>query len=213
MNDREDTSEDVCKGLEVWLRSLVLGVAEFLRVWGFFTALLLEVSGILGLIVTRIVPDLRFWPPPSFWSVPSLVFRSMSVLLGAASFYVGWMDYGSLRWSMPYLPHLGFLLVALGVFLVIGGIVSLGWEEFAGTGGSLTTEGLYAYTRNPQYLGHVLATSGFVLLFRSVLVLILGVVACLGLLYLPRVEEDYLAEAFGEEFQAYREETPRFLIF
>lgn len=184
-----------------------------MKVGVFFAALLLEVVGILGLVVTRIVSDLRFWPPPSFWSVQSLVFRAMSVLLGAASFYVGWMDYGSLRWPIPYLPYLGVLLVALGAFLVLGGIVSLGWDEFAGTGGSLTTEGLYAYTRNPQYLGHMLATSGFILIFRSVLVLILGTVACLGFLYVPRVEEDYLAEEFGEEFQTYREETPRFLVF
>lgn len=103
------------------------------------------------------------------------------------------------------------MLIVSGMVLIVWGIASLGFWNFAGTGQSLKRDGLYAYTRNPQYLGMILANIGLIVYFRSILVLILGVVACLGLLYVPRVEEDYLQMEFGDEYRAYREDTPCFL--
>jgi protein-S-isoprenylcysteine O-methyltransferase Ste14 len=75
----------------------------------------------------------------------------------------------------------------------------------------LVTDGVYARTRNPMYLGHLLFLTGLALLTRSPLAV--GLLGALGPWYGTRVaaDERRLREAFGEEYAAYCERVPRWL--
>jgi protein-S-isoprenylcysteine O-methyltransferase Ste14 len=73
----------------------------------------------------------------------------------------------------------------------------------------LATEGLYAYTRNPLYLGSLILSIGFALASRSWW--IVGVIVLLFFtIYLPviRAEEVFLRERFPE-FEDYSRHVPR----
>jgi protein-S-isoprenylcysteine O-methyltransferase Ste14 len=76
----------------------------------------------------------------------------------------------------------------------------------------LATDGPYAHTRNPLYLGSFGIGSGFAVMGNSFWVLSIFLLA-FGLVYwgVIRSEEEYLAGAFGARFEQYVQTVPRFL--
>ena len=75
----------------------------------------------------------------------------------------------------------------------------------------LVTTGVYARTRNPMYLGHLLFMTGAALVTRSPLAI--GALALAGPWFGGRVAKDEarLTEAFGAEYEEYRRRVPRWL--
>lgn len=75
----------------------------------------------------------------------------------------------------------------------------------------LATAGLYAYTRNPLYLGSLILSIGFALAARSWWI-VAGIVLLFLAIYLPviRAEEVFLRERFPE-FEDYARQVPRLL--
>lgn len=131
--------------------------------------------------------------------------------------------------ALAFPPHLARtsldqLLMGLGLSLVLVGqglrILTIGWAyiERGGSYGKvsatrLVTTGMYAYCRNPMYLGNILLVSGFLLLFGRLIPGIVGLACCL-LFYAAIVacEESFLHMEFGEGFAAYRARVPRWGI-
>lgn len=76
----------------------------------------------------------------------------------------------------------------------------------------LVTSGLYAYSRNPMYLGVLLVLAGWTLFARSPLLAAYGLVVALAFhLRVVFAEEPALERAFGDEWRSYRACTPRWL--
>jgi protein-S-isoprenylcysteine O-methyltransferase Ste14 len=112
-------------------------------------------------------------------------------------------------------PWLGALLIALGV-----AVASVAARQFARAGTNivpltpstaLVTTGAFAHTRNPMYVGMLLALAGLAVLLNSPwpwLVL----PAFLALLYLRfiRHEEALMEATFGDDYRAYRTRVRRF---
>lgn len=120
-------------------------------------------------------------------------------------------------WPVEIPPALA--LVAGGV-LVAGGIAlaAPGFVPFASVKqlygverGGLITEGLYGYSRNPQYTGIGIALVGVAILGRSGLALAVGAAYWVGIRVWLVVEEAHLQRAFGADYAAYRERVARFL--
>jgi len=127
------------------------------------------------------------------------------------------------RWRVP----LGFACATLffllarprSLTLIVGAVVALpglalrAWAVgYLRKNEALATDGPYAYTRNPLYLGSFLIGLGFTIAAGR---LILGAVfAALFLgIYLPvmRVEATTLMELFGEDYRRYAKSVPLFL--
>ncbi len=76
---------------------------------------------------------------------------------------------------------------------------------------ALVTTGIYAHTRNPMYLGHLIFLAGLTLVTRSPVAL--GVTA--GLLHWfderARTDDARLRMIFGEPYRQYAEQVPRWL--
>ena len=75
----------------------------------------------------------------------------------------------------------------------------------------LVTTGVYGWTRNPMYLGHLVFMTGAALVTRSPLAI--GALALAGPWFGGRVAKDEarLATAFGDEYEEYRARVPRWL--
>jgi hypothetical protein len=74
----------------------------------------------------------------------------------------------------------------------------------------LTTTGLYAYTRNPLYLGSIVIAAGFAIAALSWWIVAIMVVM-FAAIYIPviRGEETYLKGAFPQQFEEYCGRVPR----
>lgn len=77
---------------------------------------------------------------------------------------------------------------------------------------ALVTDGVFAITRNPMYLGMALLLMGVALLLGTLTpFLVVGLFVVLIDRRFIAVEERMLAETFGEEWQAYRRRVRRWL--
>jgi len=105
------------------------------------------------------------------------------------------------------------------VLLVPGGIIRL-WpvyvlgRRFSGLvaiqpGHRLVTTGIYGLVRNPSYVGLLLCSFAWSLVFRSAVGLVLSTLMIPPLIARIHAEERLLASQFGDEYQAYRQRTWR----
>lgn len=118
---------------------------------------------------------------------------------------------------------LGPALIAAGLALILAGVavVAAAGRELARRGqptdpgqptSSLVTTGIYAFSRNPLYLGGASVLAGIALaldLVWALLFLGVALVACRYLLIAP--EERYLAARFGGEYASYTASVRRWL--
>lgn len=156
-------------------------------------------------------PDTTADVPPADILAPSPLLTLTAFLVGLA---VEW------AWPTALLPapwHLvaGVPLLMAGTAFFMGAIWTMDalgkHPSHADEPPELITAGPYRYSRNPIYVGHSFAHIGGAVLLGSlwVLLALIPVVA-----YLHRVitqEEDRLRVLFGDKYDAYRENTRRWL--
>jgi hypothetical protein len=111
----------------------------------------------------------------------------------------------------------------VGYLLMLGGVGIRFWVigyRKSGTSGrrgreiksaELITDGLYAYVRNPLYLGNLVIALGVMIIFLNPW--LIGVFSALLLHYylIIRAEEGYLEQRFGEAYLSYKRSTPRLM--
>lgn len=115
------------------------------------------------------------------------------------------------------LAAIGVVLIALGLLLVswtvrlfvkIGKGTLAPWDPTS----RLVVRGPYRHVRNPMISGVLAVLVGEAALFASVPVLVwFGAVFLVNVIYFPLVEEPGLRERFGEDYDAYRANVPRWL--
>jgi protein-S-isoprenylcysteine O-methyltransferase Ste14 len=77
---------------------------------------------------------------------------------------------------------------------------------------ALATGGIYRWTRNPMYVGGLIALAGIALVFAlDWLPLVMAPAALLLHFGIVRREEQYLEGKFGDEYRRYRAFVPRYL--
>ena len=168
-------------------------------------------SVILGtLLVTLVSSAWRFWPPGE----KSWKYRLHWGCVGL--FNVALLATAVLDWGTWLLPRPSSLVVG-GLLAIVGGAIfvaserSFEREETMGLAGDLHTSGLYARSRNPQYVGMIVGLVGFALIVDSLLVAVLVLLHVAWVFLLPFAEEPWLQEEFGDEYREYRQEVPRFV--
>lgn len=111
-----------------------------------------------------------------------------------------------LRWGI------GAPLIVVGNVLAWWGVATIGVRNATGAmEGDLARTGIYRYSRNPQYVGDIAILAGWVLLAASTQVLLATLPGIACFLLAPIPEERALSEKFGEAYEEYRENVPRFL--
>ena len=115
------------------------------------------------------------------------------------------------------LAAVGVALIALGLGLVIWTVTLFArigrgtlapWDPTA----RLVVAGPYRHVRNPMISGVLTVLLGEAALFGSLPLLVwFGTVFAVNAIYFPLVEEPGLQERFGEEYERYRANVPRWL--
>lgn len=111
-----------------------------------------------------------------------------------------------------------------GLPLILSGAAFIGWAirshyraspegvQFRAKPGYLVTDGAYARSRNPLYVGGLTMWAGWAVLLGSVPVAVVGsaLLALLAKIGIP-FEERMLSRHFGEMYREYRRTVPRWL--
>jgi protein-S-isoprenylcysteine O-methyltransferase Ste14 len=145
------------------------------------------------------------------WLVPPVLFFACVAAM-ASSIYLA---HGHALVPPPY-NWIGVLLVAAGLALgVIGAATFRRVRTNINTFKNpdvLVTSGVFAISRNPMYLGFVLALFGAALIFNGTTALAIAAAFFLvaALWYVP-FEEARMKAVFGEQFDAYRRKTRRWI--
>lgn len=156
-------------------------------------------------------PGSRIWPPPGR---RSWQYRLVWILTDVVAVGILWV--GVLDWNTFVLDH--WLRLPVGAVLALGGgafalwgVRHLSWHASLGLEAELVRSGPYRWTRNPQYVGDIVMLLGWAIVFNS---LQAGLLCGLGIawfLLAPRAEEPWLREQYGEPYERYTREVPRFV--
>jgi len=166
---------------------------------------------LVGASWSVVLPARRVWPPPGkgswqhrlTWACFYVVF-ALNVALLILDWNT-WIIDSNLRFV------LGLPLSLIGGLLVTWGIKSLGVENTSGLKGGFAASGPYQFTRNPQYLGDMILFIGLGLMANSLYLWVAHALTILVFTIAPLAEELWLEEQYGDEYIAYKRETPRFL--
>ena len=148
--------------------------------------------------------------------------RSQSARIGSVLFrHRGWLPVPFL--FIPLIVHgeadlwnwlAGFVLIAIGEAIRLAGVAAAGTvtRRRSRTVQRLVTYGIFAWMRNPLYVGNFLIWIGFtvisgVLWFIPVAIVLFAIEYTL----IVRYEEGVLESIFGEEYLEYKSRTPRWL--
>lgn len=157
---------------------------------------------------------------------------SLRLLLPFGHFFFKYRDFlfpavffGLVLLSRPLLPEgttAERLLDVLGILVALSGqvlracVIGLAYIRRGGLqkkvhADELVTEGIFAHSRNPLYLGNFLALVGFSLIYNSWLCYVVGI-PFFALAYLAIVvaEEDFLRRKFGPAYDDYCRRVNRF---
>ena len=110
-----------------------------------------------------------------------------------------------------WLAHPSWLSIVVGAAVAILGVITRASASgHVKKNEELTTTGLYAYTRNPLYLGSIVIAAGFSIAAQSLWIVAILVVMFVAI-YVPviRGEEAFLRAAFPQQFEEYRARVPR----
>lgn len=156
-------------------------------------------------------PSRRIWPPKRYTKVtPVLVWVPTLTIFGILV-VLGVMEWGTIALPNGLRFGLGIALIAIGNLVVWLEVAHFGMAQTGGAKGSLRTEGMYRYSRNPQYLADIAMVVGWICLSASLLVGVVGLAGVVVLLAAPFAEEPWLKEQYGSEFQGYMKRVRRFL--
>ncbi|GAB3695045.1 hypothetical protein GCM10028858_05400 [Halorubrum pallidum] len=162
------------------------------------------------MVLVTILTDRDWWPPGdttlAYYCHWALVAAFNCSLVATAVLTWGeWAVAGPVR----VVGGGGLTLVGTAVFA--WGARPMASDETMGVTGDLYTNGPYAYTRNPQYLGMIAGVTGFAVLSGSLLVAALAATHVGWVLLLPRAEEPHLRAEFGDPYDEYVARVPRFV--
>ena len=173
-------------------------------------AVALTILAIL-MIATITSENFKLWPTPGKGSWQNRVFwplfrTSMGGLPVAAILLA---DLSGPLWWLQLL--IGLPLIVVGFGITFYAYFDLGIENTYGADESLVTDGLYRYSRNPQYVASIMGYLGIGAAAGSWIVAVLVALAVLVYSLMPLAEEPWLRKSFGKAYDDYMRTTPRFL--
>lgn len=102
------------------------------------------------------------------------------------------------------------MVVSLALILTGFILISRGWSQIYRNKGELVTEGIYKYTRHPQYLGLMLITVGLLVQWPTIITLVMWPILLLMYYRLARKEENEMEARFGEVYVEYKRRVSMF---
>lgn len=156
-------------------------------------------------------PQQRIWPPDNATAAIKFRVWFMTILIFAAAFLLGALDWNRFEWPASVRWGIGLPLVAIGNVVVWRGVHKIGLAATSGEASRLKTDGLYGWSRNPQYVADIAILIGWGVLSASLWALPILGIGVLVLFVAPFSEEPWLEQTYGDDFRRYKSEVRRFL--
>lgn len=105
---------------------------------------------------------------------------------------------------------LGFdLWMTFGSFIIIIGIaiIALGWYQLWSSKKQLFTEGLYRYSRHPQYVGFLYTIWGWMIAWPTITTLVFTPILTIAYLNAAKKEEDNMLKE-NKDYEKYKNKIP-----
>lgn len=127
-----------------------------------------------------------------------------------------------LDWILKFIIYLMPIVELVSVYMVNGNLIQkifglylviIGDTVFAiaaVTGGDNLRDGIYRYSRNPEFLGFDLVYLGILVMFFNPVLLIITLAAIVIIHLRILAKEHYMEETYGEQYLNYRNETSRY---
>ena len=163
------------------------------------------------LLWSIVQPDRRTWPPKQATNALKMRVWIITITIFAAAFLLGVMDWNRLQWPATFRWGVGLSLVIFGNVAVWWGVQKIGYAATSGEATGLKTNGLYARSRNPQYVADITILIGWGVLSASLWALPVLMVGFVVLVIAPFAEEPWLEETYGQPYRVYRSQVRRYL--
>ena len=169
----------------------------------------LAATGYLALLVLpgRRSPMGHVWPPDALDALRAVEIWVVSVTAFGAAYLLAAMTAGALPLPGWLSAGAGGLLLGLGMLTATVSAAALGLAQTSGAAGPLRTRGPYAISRHPQYLGHAITLTGWLVWTGSLMALPLTLAFLAGLALAARAEDRWLAAAHGADWHRYAGEV------
>lgn len=166
---------------------------------------------LVALIWSIIFPTRRLWPPDKSSTTKKIVVWLHTLLIFGCAIFLGIADWNSLEWPSIFRWGFGLPLIVTGNVIVWVGVAQLGMEATSGEATELQVDGLYRYSRNPQYVADVAILLGWLILSASEWAFPVALLGIATLIVAPFAEERWLVDVYGTEYAAYRTKVRRYL--
>lgn len=177
----------------------------------FIMTILSETLLLILVLASILYPDRRIWPPPRKWSKEYIIVWSLTFISIGGLVILALLTWDTFVISNWLVKVFGVILFIGGNALALWGLAELGIHASSGLEYRLVTTGPYKYTRNPQYLGDIIALIGAIFMVNSLYLTIASILGILIFVIIPLAEEPWLGEKYGEEYLSYCERVPRFI--
>ena len=156
-------------------------------------------------------PGQRVWPPDKATAAIKFRVWFITVSIFAAAFFLGLLDWNRFDWPASIRWGIGLPLILIGNTIVWRGVHKIGMAATSGEASGLKTDGLYSWSRNPQYVADILILIGWSVLAASLWALPVLAIGLAVLLIAPLAEEPWLEERYGEPYRFYKSKVRRYL--
>lgn len=179
---------------------------------GLFILTAILLSGVLGILAYSVMwPSKRIWPPPAQQAWQYYFVWLLTLLSYGGLIAVGLLDWNSLRWPAAVRWPVGVVLIVGGNAVAWAGVRQLSLKTTSGSKGPLITDGLYRYSRNPQYIGDIAIICGWAILSASEFAIPLCLGGIAAFILTPFAEESWLEKLHGDDYREYCHRVGRFL--
>lgn len=156
-------------------------------------------------------PDRRVWPPKKATMRIKLRVWIATIAIFGSTLLLGISNWNSFGWPAPMRWGLGVPLIIAGNFIVWIGVRKIGFGATSGEVAALKTDGLYRYSRNPQYVADMTILVGWAVLSASGWAILVAGIGVVVLASAPFAEEPWLIENYGDRFREYKARVRRYI--
>lgn len=175
------------------------------------------IGGIAGLYLIGTLawsiayPEHRIWPPKKATKSIKIRVWAATIAIFLATFVLGISEWNSMGWPAAIRWGVGISLIVAGNLIVWAGVMKIGFAATSGEVAELKTDGLYRYSRNPQYMADMAILIGWAVLSASGWAAFIAAFGVLALAMAPFAEEPWLEENYGQQFRHYKNRVRRYI--
>lgn len=181
--------------------------------WVTFGLSLIGVLSIFSLsALSMLKRDFQFFPPPGKQSWQHLTFLTLFRLFLYPLLALSLLTFKPVSGPDVFLIYtIGGLLMLIGFGLAFRITLQMGWRNAFGEKRGLLKSGWFARSRNPVYVATWIALIGWGLVASDSRIVILLILWAVLYWIAPSFEEPWLEQQYGDEYRAYKAQTPRFI--